>query len=672
MKDLVCKFQPDEQQLLYQEWLVTNGLGGYACGSLGGAPMRKYNGLLVAALNAPFGRTVMLNYVADALILSDEREIPLSQLRLEDQKVQSESILKTFIFENNLPIWTYQIDDIILEKCLWMPHGQNTVYVRYSLLSAPQPIKIKWRPYLHFRGSEHSVNENAGEEYQVHAFERGYEISSPSFPNLILRNDQNPTFILDYHVLNQVYYEIEEKRGYEYLGSLSSPGYFLSKLEPHEKITFIASTESWNVMLAMSADEAWIAEKQRQKNLLKASKELAYSQVASKLVLAADQFIMTPISREKDIIRLKALGEDVRSIIAGYPWFTDWGRDTMISLEGLTLTTGRPQIAHSILLTFAYYIRDGLLPNMFPDGKNEGLYHTADATLWFFHAVDRYVTLTGDEVFLDFIIPKFQQIIDHHIKGTRFGIKMDEDGLLMQGQEGYQLTWMDAKVKDWVVTPRRGKAVEINALWYNALRLMELWTGKPLDIAKRCYDSFNERFWYAEGSYLYDVIDGESGNDHSLRPNQIFSISLRFPVLKNEYWKPVVDTVKRELLTIYGLRTLSPKHPDFKSYYDGDLWARDAAYHQGTVWPWLIGPFIDAWLKVYPQASGEAKGFLKFLEEHIDESCMGTIAEIFDAADPYHARGCFAQAWSVAEVLRAYAKLHVEDQPSLGKGSSTN
>jgi predicted glycogen debranching enzyme len=661
MKNTSIKLKSDDPRFLYDEWLITNGLGGYACGSVSGVPMRKYHGLLVSSLKAPFGRAVMLNYVEDTLILSGNREIPLTQLRTKERRDLISPEME-FKLEPNFPVWSYQIGDVHLEKRVWMPHGQNTVYIRYHLISGSEPVSIKWRPFFHFRTSEQSVATNEEFVYGVHSFDGGYEISQILFPIVRLLNDQHPPFTGDLQTIENVYYEIEEKRGYECYGPLTSPGFFMTTIQPLGKTTFAASTETWGVLEAMTSEEALIAEKQRQKSVLKAAKPLLYSEILSKLVLAADQFVITPISREKDAVRQRAIGEHVRSIIAGYPWFTDWGRDTMISLEGLTLVTGRPHIAHDILRTFAYYIHQGLIPNMFPDGQNEGLYHTADATLWFFHAVDRYVTLTKDDDFLEYMIPKFQQIIEHHLKGTLFGIKMGSDGLLSQGQEGYQLTWMDAKVADWIVTPRRGKAVEINALWYNALKLMELWTGRPCDIAKTCYESFNELFWYEEGGYLYDVVSQENEKDASLRPNQILSLSLRFPVLKNEYWKPVVDIVKKELLTAYGLRTLSRSHPDFKSYYQGDIWARDAAYHQGTVWPWLIGPFIDAWLKVYPDQIEEAKTFLTGIESHIDEQCTGSLAEVFDALDPYHARGCFAQAWSVAEFLRSYVKVHTELQ----------
>jgi len=386
----------------------------------------------------------------------------------------------------------------------------------------------------------------------------------------------------------------------------------------------------------------------------------------AEMVLAADQFLIRPSTRVADAATAQAAGDDVRSVIAGYHWFTDWGRDTMICLEGLTLTTGRHVEAGYILRTFSRYVRDGLLPNLFPEGKREGLYHTADATLWYFHALDRYLQATGDEHTLHLVLPVFQDIVEHHLQGTRFGIHVDPtDGLLTQGDPHLPLTWMDAKVGDWVVTPRRGKAVEINALWYNALRLLERWctqTGRTdaavtlSERADRTRAAFNERFWFKQGGYLYDVVDGEQGDDAALRPNQLFAISLDFPVLDPQHWNPVLDKVAEHLLTPFGLRSLSPDHPDYKPTYDGDLRSRDAAYHQGTVWAWLIGPFVDAWLRVHPEDVQRANGFLAAFESHLNTACVGSISEVFDAQAPYLARGCIAQAWSVAEVLRAWAK----------------
>jgi predicted glycogen debranching enzyme len=329
----------------------------------------------------------------------------------------------------------------------------------------------------------------------------------------------------------------------------------------------------------------------------------------------------------------------------------------------LTLCTGRQREAGYILRTFGHYVRDGLIPNMFPEGTKEGLYHTADATLWFFHAIDRYVKATNDRSTLRQLLPKLTSIIEHHVRGTRFGIGVDpQDGLVRQGEEGYQLTWMDAKVDGWVVTPRRGKAVEINALWYNALRLLAGWLRDEADplaatidqYAQRAQESFNRRFWYEEGGYLYDVVDGEQGDDPACRPNQVLAISLAHPVLTRERWDPVFTVVRDRLLTPVGLRSLAPGHRDYKAQYYGDLRARDAAYHQGTVWGWLAGPFVDAWMKLYPADLDGARRVLEGFTAHLSESGVGTVSEIFDAEAPYTARGCIAQAWSVAEVLRAW------------------
>jgi len=345
----------------------------------------------------------------------------------------------------------------------------------------------------------------------------------------------------------------------------------------------------------------------------------------------------------------------------------------MISLEGLTLQTGRQREAAFILRTFAHYVRDGLIPNMFPDGSNEGLYHTADATLWFFHALEAYVRRSGDEATLTHLLPLMVHIVEHHLKGAKFGIGVDpNDGLLRQGAEGYQLTWMDAKVDGWVVTPRRGKAVEINALWYNALRLLEGWlvavrgersAATIRGHADRAYESFNKRFWMPDKGYLFDVIDGENGDSSLCRPNQLFAISLDHPVLERSRWEPVMDVVQSRLLTPFGLRSLAPGEPDYKRNYFGDLRSRDAAYHQGTVWGWLIGPWVDAWLKLHPEDRAGARRFLDGSIAALGGFGLGTIGEIFDAESPYTPRGCIAQAWSVAEVLRCWVKTAPDSTP---------
>jgi predicted glycogen debranching enzyme len=415
---------------------------------------------------------------------------------------------------------------------------------------------------------------------------------------------------------------------------------------------------------ALSPEGAALAEIERRRRLLGIAN--VPDDFAAELVLAADQYLVQPAGRVEERTRARASGDEVRTVIAGYHWFTDWGRDTMISLEGLTLATHRYREAGYILRTFAHYVRDGLIPNMFPDGQREGLYHTADATLWFFHAVERYTLATGDDATLRKLLPVLLDIIQHHLQGTRFGIHVDpKDGLFTQGAEGYQLTWMDAKVGDWVVTPRRGKAVELNALWYNALCLMQSWTaqyggGSGINFAEhaqRARESFNRRFWFESGGYLYDVVDGEHADDTCCRPNQILAISLPHPVLDRERWGPVMKVIRERLLTPAGLRSLAPGETDYKSRYYGDLRARDAAYHQGTVWAWLIGPYVDAELKLPDVDRSSLRNLLAGFDQHLNEACVGQISEVFDAELPYLPRGCVAQAWSVAEVLRSWLRV---------------
>jgi predicted glycogen debranching enzyme len=342
----------------------------------------------------------------------------------------------------------------------------------------------------------------------------------------------------------------------------------------------------------------------------------------------------------------------------------------MISLEGLTLTTGRIDDAGSILRTFARHVKDGLIPNLFPEGNAAGLYHTADATLWMFHAMDRYLRASGDRHTLRRLLPVFEEIVRAHERGTRFGIRIDRDGLLTQGEEGYQLTWMDAKCDGWVVTPRRGKAVELNALWYHALRILAGWVREERSegaaarlgaAAERAREAFNARFWYEAGGWLYDVVDGERGDDPSLRPNQLLAISLPNPILDRRRWAPVLEAVRARLLTPVGLRSLSPDHPDYKASYHGDLRTRDAAYHQGTVWSWLIGPWVDAWLALHPDDRAGARAVVGGLVAHLGEACVGSVSEVFDAEPPFTPRGCIAQAWGVAELLRVLVKTAGEE-----------
>ncbi len=661
--------EPDFDPHLREEWLVTNGLGGYASGTVSGVITRRYHGLLIAALPNPLGRMMMLNGLSERLRLPDRRVVYTGAAELAGSAPESILAVSEFRLEAGLPVWRYEVDGFIIEKRLLMPHGQNTVHVVYQLLSGSGKLRLGLRPAIHFRSHDAAVSAADSRKYILNVCEDQFEIrSSADLPTLRLRLlGPKTAFTFDRKETASIPYQIERNRGYEWEGSLWSPGYFRSDLGEGDSVTLVASTESWETVHALNSEAAFRAETDRRRLMLAAADPAAKSGPAAELVFAADQFLITPVGRVEDAARARASGDEVRTVIAGYHWFTDWGRDTMISLEGLTLSTGRRNEAGWILRTFAHYIRDGLIPNMFPEGEKEGLYHTADATLWFFHAIERYTALTGDLTTLQMLLPKLADIVNRHIEGTRFGICVDPaDGLLRQGQQGYQLTWMDAKVDDWVVTPRRGKAVEINALWYNALCLLEKWARgqgddglarQAAEHAARTRESFNRRFWYEEGGYLYDVVDAENGgNDNSCRPNQVLAISLDNPVLDPSRWSAVMDVVTRKLLTPVGLRSLAPGSPDYKAKYYGDLRSRDAAYHQGTVWAWLIGPYIDAWLKLHPGENAEARKLLEGFAPHLDDQCIGSISEIYDAEPPYTPRGCVAQAWSVAEVLRCWVK----------------
>jgi predicted glycogen debranching enzyme len=657
------------ERLLAREWLVTNGLGGYASGTVAGISTRRYHALLIAALPAPTGRMVTLCQVWERLFLPGGRVVQLGGVeRVGHQPdLPGAGYLSEFRLEAGLPVWTYDIEGLRLTKRIVMPHLQNAVHVLYQISGATGPWRLELEPTVHFRPHESEVNAPLAGPYSFTFCDGRYELSVPgSCPSLRFRpQGGEATFTVTGRKLVEMYYRLEHDRGYPSTGEMWSPGWFGFDLPGDGEIALAAATEPWELFTALSSAEALVHELERRERLLVNAIPAARDAVGSELVLAADDFIITP-PRTEDAARARAAGEEARTVIAGYHWFTDWGRDTMISLEGLSVPTGRCAEARYILRTFASHVRDGLIPNLFPEGNREGLYHTADATLWFFHAVDRYVAATEDRETLNLLLPVFLDIAEHHLAGTRFGIGVDPaDGLLRQGAEGYQLTWMDAKVDGWVVTPRRGKAVEINALWYNALLLLAGWLrtergeGDPdaarlAGHAERARASFNERFWYAEGGYLYDVVDGEKGDDTACRPNQLFAISLDHPVLAPERWEPVLQVVTERLLTPVGLRSLSPGHPDYKPCYDGDLRARDAAYHQGTVWGWLIGPYVNAWLRVHPGDPSAARRFLEGFVPHLEDAGVGSISEVFDAKAPFKPRGCIAQAWSVAEVLRCW------------------
>ncbi|MET0384685.1 MAG: amylo-alpha-1,6-glucosidase [Polyangiales bacterium] len=661
----------DESTLLTREWLVTNGLGGYASGTLGGAPTRRYHGLLVAALDQPLGRCLMLNQLSEQVRLPSGDIAELGGYeRTAGLELHGARHLRQVRFEHGLPIWRFELGAFVIEKRITLVHRQNTVHVQYQLLSGDGAVMLSLRPALHFRPHDEPVTRELGAPYTLSIVGERYEVSAgaPLPPLRFWLLGEQRSFVSDLRRETQITYRVEAARGYAAAGELWCLGHFEVALSRSHPVSLVASTEAWTDLTALTPQDALRCELQRRLHLIAAAGCDPEDTPGCELALAADQFVITPRGRSVATLRAKARGDELRTIIAGYHWFTDWGRDTMISFEGLLLRTGRHHEARCVLHSFAQAIRDGLIPNMFPEHASEGLYHTADATLWFFHAIDRYVHHTRDRQTLSELLPALQEIIHRHLHGTRFGIGVDpQDGLLRQGEEGYQLTWMDAKCDGWVVTPRRGKAVEINALWYNALQLMAAWLREDsqlsaadelLQHANRAEAAFNTRFYNPDTRYLYDVIDTEHGRDDgALRPNQLFAIALPHPVLRREHWRSVVDAVTEALLTPVGLRSLSRDHADYKPSYHGDLRTRDAAYHQGTVWSWLIGPFADAWQKTYPHDQERLRACVQGLLLHLGEAGVGSISEVFDAEAPFEPRGCVAQAWGVAETLRVWQDL---------------
>jgi len=662
------------------EWLVANGLGGYASGSVAGPPMRRFHGWLIAALPAPHGRVLLLHALHEVIELDGAAATALQSGRDADPPVVGTA---DFCLQAGLPHWTFDLGGgVRLERSVLVPHGQNTVHLRYRLTGAAAPARLRIRPWLDFRPHEGAV---APEQHHVYSTERVTPTRcefTRAESDVVLRMQvlgEHAAYSAEPQDWSHIPLAIERDRGYDHVTSAHGPGAFTLMLTPGEDAFLSATAEPWAHLDALLPDQAWEHELTRRVRLLASSDESLQQPDTFLLPLAADQFIVRPATRAAADAQAYAVGAEPRTVIAGYPWFTDWGRDTMISLEGLTLVTGRYSEAHDILRTFALHVRHGLIPNLFPEGHCEGLYHTADATLWFFHALHRYDTVTGEHALVEELLPVLQDIVRCHRQGTSFNIHVDGDGLLAQGAAGVQLTWMDALVDGWVVTPRRGKAVEINALWHNALVLLAGWldrsglAAEADDLrheAARCRRAFNARFWNPAVRRLNDVVDGEHGDDDACRPNQILAIAVPHSPLDRQYWPDVLESVTRELATPDGLRTLSPLHPDYKRVYFGDLRSRDAAYHQGTVWPWLMGPFVDAWLAVHPDDAAGARKWIDPLLSHlVNGACVGSISEIFDAEPPFTPRGCFAQAWSVAETARLVVKLAACQMPVRRTGS---
>jgi len=631
-----------------REWLVTNGLGGYAASTIIGQNTRKYHGLLVAALHPPVDRRVLLTKVDEEIQVGAERyTLAVNETAggYIDQGYQH-----LFLFEARpVPTFWYKAGPAVIQKRVFMVYGQNTVVCQYSVFpGADQEIRITLLPFVAFRDYHWTLDRT---DWPFFMERKGHQIEIQPYSGgpMLYLYCQGAPFEKEGFWWERLFYPAERARGLNSEEDLFVPGRFSVSSTGSQVFYFVASSEPIEV------EQDWgrtlAGEIERQDRLLQQAN--LSDPLARELVLAADQFIVWRKST------------DTKTVIAGYPWFTDWGRDTMIALPGLTLATNRLDDAREILAAFGRNVQDGLLPNMFPDAGVEPAYNTVDAPLWYFFAVHKYFEYGGDQGFVrEEFFPALEQIMAGYVNGTRFGIGMDEDGLIRAGEEGWQLTWMDAKVGDWVVTPRRGKPVEINALWYNALcifdRLCELFKvenehRKLISLVK---ESFGAAFWNETEHCLYDVVNGDE-KDARIRPNQILAVSLPFALLDHGKEKAVVNKVWQALYAVYGLRTLSPESEEFRSHYQGDQWERDSAYHQGTAWSWLMGPFITAYLKVNKHSRESvrtAEALLMPLQGHLREHGVGSVSEVFDALPPYTPGGCFAQAWGVSEILRAYVE----------------
>ena len=637
-----------------REWLVTNGMGGYASGTVAGLLTRRYHGLLVAALKPPLDRTLMLAKLDDTALYND-RFYPLHTNRWADGTLGPHGYrhVERFALEGNIPVWSYACADALLEKRIWMQPGANTTYIYYTLVRSTQPLTLTLKAMVNYR-DYHSNTHTNGWRMTIVPEDNGVYVSAfPEAVQLHLISDR-----AEATPAHDWYYGFdlarEHDRGLDNHDDHLHAATFQVTLQMGESLTMVASTERRLDLDGEAALKLRRTYEQKLLGLWRSNRPVDAKDIpafANRLVLAADQFIVN---------RSSAQEPNGKTILAGYPWFSDWGRDAMISLPGLTLATGRPDVARSILRTFAHHIDQGMIPNRFPDAGEVPEYNTVDATLWYFEAVRAYYGVTEDDDLVSELFPFLADIIDWHCRGTRYNIHLDPaDGLLYAGEEGLQLTWMDAKVDDWVVTPRIGKPVEVNALWYNALRTMAKLArrvGKPHQeyeaIADRALVRF-VRFWNPDLGYCYDVLDGPDGHDASLRPNQIFAVSLPESPLTAAQQKGVVEACGQALLTSHGLRSLDPNHPDYQGHYRGDQRQRDGSYHQGTVWGWLIGPFVLAHLRVFGNPT-KAREFLEPMANHFLAHGVGNLSEIFDGDAPMKPNGCIAQAWTVAEVLRAW------------------
>jgi len=640
-----------------REWLVTNGIGGFASGAVARLLTRRYHGLLIAALKPPLGRTLLVAKL-DEIAEYDGHKYALSSNRWAGGTLDPLGFheIERFRMEGTTPVWTFALADAKLEKRIWMQSGANTTYVEYRVVRASGPLRLELKALVNYR--DYHASTHAGDwRMNVEATENGLRVTAfdGATPFYLLSASASAVPAHDWY--RNFDLAAERYRGLDDREDHLHAGTFQAKLGPGDSLTLVCSTEPVPALNGRAALETLLTEEQALLDRWAAAQPSLAEEApvwVRQLVLAADQFIVRrPLVDEPD----------ARSVIAGYHWFGDWGRDAMIALPGLTLATGRPEIARSILRTFSRFVNQGMLPNVFPDAGDRPEYNTVDATLWYFEALRQYFVATRDIEPLRELFPVLADIVDWHVRGTRYNIHVDPaDGLLYAGEPGVQLTWMDAKVGDWVVTPRIGKPIEVNALWLNALVTMVQFaralgrpTGAYESMVKRARAGF-QRFWNEANQYCFDVLDGPEGNDASLRPNQIFAVSLPESPLTLEQQCAVVDVCARNLLTSHGLRSLAPDDPRYVGHYGGGSHERDAAYHQGTVWGWLIGPFVLAHLRVYNDPA-QAASFLEPMAHHLKAHGLGSASEIFDGDAPFTPRGCIAQAWTVAEVLRAWTAL---------------
>ena len=644
-----------------REWLLTNGLGSFASGTVAGLNTRRYHGFLVAALKPPVERTLLVSSVdIDVTYLDKQYSLSCHEFADGTLAPQGFSHIQAFYLYKGLPVWHFAFADVLLECRMIMVPQQHTSYLQLKVLRASSLLQVTARPMCTYR-DYHS--HHANEDWLPTVIREKYQYLGQSADGFVVSSDNAQPYRLlsssgQFEPNPQWYWSflhrVESFRGLDDTEHLFIPGVFTADLHLGKALTIIATTETDIAVLPSFTD----AEKRVHNSLQPLLDSLPDGSPhwIQQLVRASDQFI---VDRQHQ-------GETLgKTVLAGYPWFSDWGRDTMIALPGLTLCLGRFAEAGSIIRTFASHLYEGMIPNRFPDQSvQQPEYNTVDATLWFIHTVREYATVSGDLALVEDIFPHLVDIVQWHLNGTRFHIKVDPaDGLLFAGEQGVQLTWMDAKVGDWVVTPRIGKAVEINALWYNALCCMveladsigvagDRWSK----LASTTKQSF-QRFWNNDSQCLYDVIDTDaSDSDASIRPNQLFAVSLPFSPLPSDQAKKVVDCCARQLVTSYGLRSLSNLDASYQGDYQGDQRQRDGAYHQGTVWSWLLGPFVEAHYRVY-QDIAQASSYLQPIEQHLNEACIGSISEVFEGDAPHAARGCIAQAWSVAEVLRVWLML---------------